>query len=581
MRYKNSLIFDIETDGLLDKVSKLHCLVIHEPNGKRYSFADQAGYRPIAEGLDMLEKADYLIGHNIAEYDIPAIKIVYPQFNPRAVIRDTLIMSRLQRNHVMYKHSLEVWGEKLGEHKTKFETDWKTWSPEMQKYCEQDVVVNEKILWDLLSEDYSEEAIELEHEFASILAWQMRMGVPFNKEAAIVLAKEIEYEYESLKEELTKIFPSFSREEIFYPKRDNKKKGYQKDQPFKKSYQEDFNPGSRHQVIEFLKLKYGWEPSFFTDNGTPVVNGDVLSSLPYPEAKLLNKLFDAKKLLGQLMTGDNAWLLKEVNGRIHGFINHNGAITGRCTHSYPNLAQVPRVGSYRGKECRALFTAEKGYKLVGCDASGLELRNLAHYMATYDNGAYTKRILESDIHTENMKDAGLDTRDQAKTFIYALNYGAGNQKLGTIVKPEADQFTQKEAGRSIRNQFMSRVPAMEILINRVKNVAINRGYLKGLDGRKLHIRESYRALNTLLQGAGAVVMKKATVLQWKEAKLAGIDGYPALHIHDETQNMIREEQANKFAEIAVEAIRETGRHFEYKCPLDGEAKIGNNWAETH
>lgn len=580
-KYNSGLVFDIESDGLLDTISKLHCLVIKEVNGTVHDFADQAGHRPISEGLEMLDRAPLLIGHNIAEYDIPAIKIVHPSFNPRAEIRDTLVMSRLQRNHVMFRHNLDTWGQLLKVPKTKIETDWKEWTPEMHQYCIQDVKVNEHVLHELLSDEYPEECIQLEHDFASVIAWQMRMGVPFNKDKAIELAKEIEHEYESCKEEICKIFPTFSREEIFIPKRDNKTKGYQKGKPFKKSYEEDFNPGSRHQVVEFLKEKYGWEPSEFTDNNNPKVNGDVLASLPYPEASLLCRLFDAKKLQGQLMTGDNSWLMKEKNGRMYGFVNHNGAITGRCTHAYPNLAQVPRVGSYRGYECRALFTAEEGSQLVGCDASGLELRNLAHYMATYDGGSYVKRILESDIHTDNQNDAGLPTRDSAKTFIYALNYGAGDRKLGSIIMPESNELAQRAAGRELRGRFMSRVPAMQILTMKAKQVARERKFLKGLDGRKLWIREDYRALNTLLQGAGSVIMKKATVLQWEAAKKAGIEGYPVLHIHDETQSMIPNEQVEEFKKIAVQAIRDTGEHFNYKCPLDGTAKSGNNWAETH
>ena len=448
-------------------------------------------------------------------------------------------------------------------------------------------------IWkDLLREDYPERAIQLEHDFSKILDWQMHMGISFDEEEACRLAEELAIEGEHLQNQIKETVPPWREE--FVPKVNNKRYGYVKGVSMYK--ETPFNPGSRQQVVKFFKEKYNWEPVIFTDKGNPKISGDILRQLSYPEAPLLAKYFDCKKLTGQVLTGENAWLKAVENGRIYSYVNHNGAVTGRCTHSKPNLAQVPRISSYKGEHCRGLFRADAPFaghkwKLVGCDASGLELRNLAHYMAAYDSGRYARVILEADIHTENQEAAGLPTRDHAKTFIYAHNYGAGDAKLGHIVDPDASYEKKKAEGTKLRQKFMTRIPALRILIDEVQRKAKRAGYLRGLDGRKLWVREHYRALNTLLQGAGSVIMKEATVLQWKEVIGNELDwrsyisgnyrAYPVLHIHDETQTCVREDYVETFKEIAERAIHQAGLNFNYQCPLEGEAKEGLTWAETH
>jgi len=222
------------------------------------------------------------------------------------------------------------------------------------------------------------------------------------------------------------------------------------------------------------------------------------------------------------------------------------------------------------------------------DAAGLELRMLCHYM---DDPDYTRILLEGDIHTHNQRLAGLPDRDSAKTFIYAHNYGAGDAKLGSIVDPDASFEAKKSIGTRLRSKFMTRTPALRLLLNEVQSKAKRMGFLRGLDGRKLWVRESYRALNTLLQGAGSVIMKESTVLQWKEVIGDDLDwrlymvgdyrAYPVLHVHDETQNCVEGSFVEEFKEISERAIYQAGVNFNYKCPLAGEAKEGLTWAETH
>jgi DNA polymerase-1 len=286
-----------------------------------------------------------------------------------------------------------------------------------------------------------------------------------------------------------------------------------------------------------------------------------------------------QKRLGQLAEGQQAWLKLQKNGVIHGSVNTNGAVTGRCTHSNPNVAQVPSVRADYGSECRELFTVRNGYKLVGCDASGLELRMLAHYMAFYDGGQYAKIVTEGDVHTVNQQAAGLETRDQAKTFIYALLYGAGDEKIGNIAGGNA------QLGQKLKRKFFSSLPALARLQADVQRKVKHGGELKGLDGRILPIRSSHAALNMLLQSAGAVCMKVALIqqfhlmngLRWQHGREYAF----VANIHDEFQAEVTPDKAETFGKLAVESIQHAGKQLKLNVPLDGEYKIGNNWAETH
>jgi DNA polymerase I-like protein with 3'-5' exonuclease and polymerase domains len=259
------------------------------------------------------------------------------------------------------------------------------------------------------------------------------------------------------------------------------------------------------------------------------------------------------------------------NGRVHGYVNSNGAVTGRMTHSKPNMGQVPAVYSPYGRECREVWTVPSGYSLVGMDASGLELRMLAHYM---NDEGYTNEILTGDIHTANQLAAGLTTRDQAKTFIYAFLYGAGDAKIGSIVGGTAKD------GKRLKEKFLSNTPALGRLRERV-GVASGRGYVLGLDRRRVSVRSEHAALNTLLQSAGAIVMKKALQLLDEYATKWNIDYKIIGNIHDEIQTEVRSDEADVFGRLATSCIEAAGIHFKLNCPLAGEYKVGDTWADTH
>ena len=548
----------------------------------------------------MLQDAEEIAGHNIIKFDLPVIQKLYPTFWTLAQPFDTLLMSKLvypdvgeidDRNirkgtfpkNLRGKYSLKAWGYRLKEYKGDYceqEDCWAEWSADMQRYCEQDVMVTKKLFELLKSKNISEEARKLEHQFASIIFGQEQRGVYFDKNRAIELAAKLTAEKTRLENELRAAFPDTYKEETFIPKVNNKTKGYVKGEPFTKKVLVEFNPSSRQMIAERLIEKYGWKPKELSPTGLPVINEEVIEGLDYPEAPLIKEYFLVTKTLGQLADGKNAWLkLVSPDGAIHGRVDTIGAVTGRCTHNSPNLAQVPAVGGFMGKECRELFRAREGYKLVGCDASGLELRCLAHYM---NDEEYTHELLNGDIHTRNQRAAGLATRQEAKRFIYAFNYGGGDALIGEIVGGT------KEDGKRIKRKFLETLPKLATLIKRVQGRIKDRGYLLGLDKRILKVREQYKGLNVLLQSCGAIVMKKALCILFLDCLSKGWELYGdnpdvafVLNVHDEYQAEVRPELVEEYKVMAVEAIRKAGEYFGFRCPLDGEAKVGDSWYDTH
>lgn len=595
-----SLIFDIETNGLLRTVDKLHCIAIFDTETEELTSYSGS---TLKEGLEKLMKAEELIGHNIVKYDIPTLQKLYPSFNPKCKIFDTLLMSKLvypdigeldDRNirkgvfpkKLRGKYSLKAWGYRLKEYKGDYceqEDCWAEWSIDMQRYCEQDVMVTKKLFDLLKSKEISETSIEIEHKFAKIIGLQEQRGVCFDKQKAVEFAANLIKEKADIERELKLAFPNEIREETFIPKVNNKTKGYIKGQPFIKRYEIEFNPSSRQMLAERLIKKYSWKPTKLSPTGLPVIDEEVISELNYPEAPLLQRYFLVTKTLGQLADGRNAWLKLENDSVIYGGVDTIGAVTGRCTHNSPNLAQVPSGHSAFGKECRELFKARKKYRFIGCDASGLELRMLAHYMKDED---YTHEILHGDIHTANQKAAGLPTRDNAKTFIYGFLYGAGDEKVGSITGKGSAE------GKRIKAKFLKSLPKLAKLTKGVKQRISERGYLKGIDGRILKVREQYKGLNVLLQSAGAIVMKKALCILYDDCVSKGWikdnwylsdDNliYFILNIHDEYQAEVSPEIVEEYKVMAVDAIRKAGEFFNMRCPLTGEAKEGENWYQTH
>jgi DNA polymerase I-like protein with 3'-5' exonuclease and polymerase domains len=665
------LVFDTESDGFLEDTTKLHVVnLIDRATGSRESYHDSAIIHPktgsLEEGVMRLvhhvANGGMVAGHNVIRHDLPLIAKFFSGFyvHPDQVL-DTLVVSRLiwtdledidQRaikrgkrppefkdKRLTGRHSLEAWGYRLGEFKGEFTGPWDTFTPEMADYGLQDPEVTLKLVEKIEEQNYAEEAIRLEHRVAEIIFLQERHGFWFDRDAAERLEVELTAEVASLEDQLREAFQPWFEPERYKgrhvvkdPKRrrsagvvaetgEEWRAEYEPGCPYTKVKLVSFEPGSRDRIANRLIKLFGWTPVEFTPTGKPKVDETTLGGLDYPEAKLLRRYLTVEKRLGQLATGKEAWLRRvREDGRIHGSVNTNGAVTGRMTHSGPNMAQVPAIrvddndkpllgfeGGY-GVECRSLFAAEPGKRLVGVDAEGLELRELAHYMARYDDGAYVETVVNgkksdgSDVHSVNRRVIGLNSRYNAKTWTYAYLYGAGSIKLGTIAYEDMSE-AQREAfnrrhppgekrekalmrlGQQGRRRIESGLPALGNLQAAVKHAATTTKQLRSHDGRQLNIRAQHSALNTLLQGGGAVVMKKALVLTY-DALLArgwehGREFAMVANVHDEFQMEVLPEYAEEIGQIAADAIRAAGEAFDLRCPLAGSSDVGQTWADTH
>lgn len=515
-----------------------------------------------ANGLQKyLDSCDLIIMHNGICFDAPVLRKTWKISIMPSQVCDTLVLSRLLSPSMVGGHSLAAWGERLGFPKGEF-SDWDGGlTPEMEEYCIQDTLVTAKLYQHLVSElkqqKFDQRSIDLEHKVQAIIAKQERNGFKLDERKATILLSELQTKLAAIEVSLQSIFPTRVTER--FSEKTGKKL---------KDKVEEFNPGSRKQIGERL-IEKGWKPEKYTETGLPIVDEGTLDGVDIPEAKAINEYLMLQKRISQI----ESWLeyLKE-DGRVHGQVFTNGAVTGRMTHNKPNMAQIPNSSSPYGHECRDLWIVEKGYKLVGIDASGLELRMLAHYM---QDDAYTREVVSGDIHTANQKAAGLETRNQAKTFIYAFLYGAGDAKIGKVVGAGAKE------GQKLKADFLKNTPSLKELREKVGRIAENTGTLPGLDGRRIHVRSAHAALNSLLQSAGAIVMKQALVILNDELRKAKIDYKFVANVHDEWQIEVEESRAEEAGKLGAKAIELAGVSLNMRCPLAGEYKVGNSWKETH
>ena len=597
------LVFDIETDGLYDKVTKVFCIVIYDIN-REETFA----YGPdrIDDALAHLATGDVLIGHNVIFYDVPVLQKLH-SFNCKARILDTLICTRLiwpkeklyDLDVQLYPEvpknyrgmaGLKAWGYRLSDNKIEFK-DFSEYSEEMLVYCKQDVSVTSKLWKHIANQGYPEQALKLEHDFALAINKQIRAGVSFDVDAAIDLVDNLRAREAQLEAELKEIFPPLEHRNWFTPKVNNKTRGYVKGVPFEKIHYEEFNPGSRDQIADRLKAKYGWQPEKTTEKGNPILNDEVLEALPYPEAKPLAEYMLIKKRLGQIADGNNAWL-KLVNNdssRMHGDVVTNGCVTGRCAHRYPNMGQVPAGYSPYGKECRSLFHAPQGWDMIGIDAKALELRCLAGYLAIYDGGEYARVVTDPtiDIHVYNQERFGVATRDISKRLLYAVLYGAGHLKAGSIVDPnEKDEEVLRKLGRTAINSFMAEVPALKELKERIESQIAHNDHLVGLDRRILYCRSAFKGLNVLLQSAGAILMKQVVINIHDNIESAlslphGAEWEQVLMVHDEVQLVCSPKYTEQIRAQALAAFPQAQQFFGFLCDIEGDSRVGSNWSQTH
>jgi len=565
------ITLDIETTMAMDHI---WCCGLHITGEKRISVLRNPMQVMDKCSRDLSVRDQAFVGHNIVGFDAPKLKELWNVVIPDNKLRDTLLMSRLWNPRLSGGHSLEAWGERLGYSKIDFHDYDGGLSEEMITYCKRDVSLTVKLeeyLTTALKQDgFSDESIQLEHEVAVITSQQEINGFKLDIGRANELLTNLMERMNVLEREVQEVFPPLVEERV------SEKTGKKL-----KDKVTVFNLGSRKQIASRLQGK-GIVFKDQTEKGNIIVNEKTLASIDLPEARLIGEYLTLQKRVGQIDNWVNA---VADDGRVHGRVITNGAVSGRMTHQSPNMAQVPaskhdkKTGellwgrdSWYGTDCRACWIVDEGNVLVGIDASGLELRMLAHYM---NDKAYTKQLLEGDIHTYNQKMAGLETRDQAKTFVYALIYGGGSAKIGQIAGGSSHK------GKQLVDKFMKNLPAYARLKKKVLTAMRTNGTLQGLDGRRLRVESEHSALNFLLQSAGAVVMKKALVILHEKLNKRRVWFKIVANVHDEWQIETTERYANEVGELGRLAIKEAGEWFDMNCPLDGDYKVGHSWAETH
>jgi len=567
----NTVVLDIETDSL--DATKIHCICVQDyETGMMKNFRQEEGCREFIGWHNMYYakngKFRKYIMHNGVSFDAPVLERLLHIRIPIEYIVDTLLLSQMINAHREGGHSLKAWGKRLDSgNKIDFK-DFSEFSEEMVTYCQQDVHITRLLMQHLAPKisRFGKESVRMEHRVRRIIDQQEDNGFHLNINKAHDLLEELKTKAEDLKKELQTIFPTI------HTPRFHKTTGRAL-----KDHVDEFNPSSRKQIAERLQKKYQWVPTKTTPTGLPVIDEQVLKGLDYPEAKTIAKYLLFEKRVSQI----KSWL-KNVkdDSKVHGRVITLGCVTSRMSHYGPNMAQVPASYSPYGKECRSLWTVSDPdkYCLVGSDASGLELRCFAHYLR---NPKFTEQVVDGDIHTYNQKIIGLKDRPTAKTWVYAFIYGAGDTKLGQIVGGDT------VAGLESRKRFINKVNGMKTLNQtlirflRERKRKYGEYQLVALDKRILLARSIHSSLNTLIQGAGAIICKQWLINIIDEAVKQNLDAKPVANVHDEVQFEVRKSHAEEFGNITKEAMKHVEKQFDLRCPLDSEYSIGTTWEETH
>lgn len=535
-------------------------------------------------------------------------------------------------------HSLAAYGIRFGRYKPEID-EWHTYTPEILHRCTEDVEITLLTYKYLIKElqGFSPHSIRLEHRIADIIAEQCRNGVYIDEKSAHDMYLECYAKAKQLRLDITQeIKPRIlALEETFIEPRItetkiwtgeyviNEKTGrkikkydinteisthtkYYKYVTYDGKFKvkgaftpiaiEYFNPDSPQQRLRVLE-EAGWEPVNFNaptekmkaegrEQGNPLTTDEEnLDTIPDDAPQGIKKLGLYLMHTNRYKLAE-AWLsLRDKEGYVHGYVNSCGTPTGRMRHSNPNTANIVSVESSDGKplmkeqgkygyECRSCFSVKnpEQYELVGCDAASLEIRMLAHYMA---DPVFTDEVVNGDMYVYVQKLLGLPTRRLAKSILLAFIYGAGDAKLGKLLGGS------KQQGRKVKADLLDALPALKELIQHVTKNAKAKGYLQGLDGRKLWVRKEHAALNLLLQSAGAIVMKQALMYAHKEIKSRGLGAKFVLNVHDEFQVSTLKAHSEEVGKILVDSIVKAGVFFKMNIPLGGDYKKGRHWGITH
>lgn len=602
---KTTYVIDIEADSLTPTIIWVMCWL----NLRTGEKGECRGIEEIQSFFDRTKGSVY-VGHNILRFDAPVLVRLASAILGHHNCIDTLILSTLYSPSLQGGHSLGAWGVTLGFPKGDYD-DWSRLTEEMVTYCHQDVLITAKLFVRLMktleSIGFSERSIAIQHQFTVIIERQRQTGFKFDGERAKSLYTELRSIEKEIEDKVHEVFPPTLEEYGVY------KRAYRKDGSFNAQYARHsaefpevrlnsdgsyvvhdyvpFNIGSPNQRTAKL-LQLGWEPEEFTER-TPKGGGG--NPKPFDKGKLspsLEKFVEENdaptvRLIAQWMSINGranmvkTWLdnWNEEDGCIHGklFV----ADTLRLRHQAPNTANIPavradnkdrvlyRLDGYFTYETRDLWVARRNRVLVGTDAAGLELRMLAHYLNRPD---FTKQVVEGDPHQYNADVVGI-TRPQAKTLIYAIMYGAAAPKIAKTLGVSVKE------GAKIRMMFLERLGLKELIEEAQNEQAMGRVEL--LDGSRVICPSPHAALNYKLQGGGARVMAAGACILEESIRRHGLDCLKVGDIHDEWQYDCDPDDAEAQCLLSVRAIIRAGEALNLNVPLDGEAKIGKTWAETH
>lgn len=611
------LVFDIETDGFLEDMTKCHVLVCQDVVTKKlYTFTD------IKNGLDFMSNAVALIGHNIIGFDLMALEKLYGwKPSPKTRLVDTWIMSQTLQFNRSHKHGLAGWGSYLG-YKKMDNSEWaadgfKTYDPRMIDYCINDVKLNTKVYEVLLAElqkaieinDLIKKGLRVEHDVAEFEAVVRKTGWLFDlgkaQENLRLMTRHMNKIESIIEPKLgtTKVFIDKAPKTAKYTKKGlytattarilseylgNKVIGedalsnnppIQPGQEFQRSKIEKVTLSNMELVKQWL-LTIGWKPDDWNvkrgHTGNWIRTGPKLTSTSLAKLGRQGKLIDRYYTIKNRKATIESWLERiqkddTGNYRLHGRMFTIGTPSFRCRHEV--IVNLPAVDAEYGRMLRELFIAEPGYRVVGADSAGNQLRGLCHYVG---DKSYTDLVVNGDQHTRNADVLGC-SRSVAKSFLYAILFGAGDAKLGQTLTGVSSAPKGKEA----RQKFMANLPGFEQLVNKLRGVFNQYGCIPGLDGRKIFARSDYQVLNYLLQTTEGITCKAALSYAMNKIKEEKLDAYPAIFYHDEQAWIASDKDSKRVGEILQESFREAPKWFGVECMDGGDYVIGNSYAEVH
>ena len=598
------LTFDIETDGI--EATKVWCIVAQDVDTKKIY-----KWRPddIESGLAFLMNAEALIGHNIIGYDLAVLEGLYGVDLLSKKTYDTWIMSQVLNYKRPHKHGLGGWGEHLGYNKLEFD-NWSEFSEEMLTYCVRDVELNTRV-YELLLDEFKDQVstkpmlangMRAEHD-AAVFEARVRMnGWLFDLDSAGRLLKEMSSELSEIE---SRIHPQLPEMTIMVDKQPKKAKytkagkftavtkrllteyldGEEPDEmewppekEFQRSYVTQVTLSNMEEVKEWL-YTIGWKPDDWNYKKVGYEFHKVSPKLTSTSLALLGEVgkdidrYYTTRSRRSILEG---WIATSKGNRLHGRMWVIGTPTYRARHEV--ITNLPSVDAAWGKEMRSLFICEDGYKVVGADSAGNQMRALCHYIG---DDAFTKEVTSGDIHSYNANILGCD-RGAAKRWLYAYLFGGGGKKLGTILtgKPNAT------SGDASKKKYQSAIPGLGKLKSKLDQIyqQTNHGYgnafIPGLDGRRVYVGSAHQALNYLLQSAEAITCKAAVGYAMHKIREEGLDAYPVIFYHDEMAWVAKESDAARVLEICVESFKEAPKQFNVQC-MDGDGVIGSCYADVH